>query len=222
MEIIGRQSSHYTRLVRIFAEESALSYRFTPIFDLMSHDSSMFAGNPALKLPILRSGNEFIYGSLNICRVLARATDNNNVRVVWPEDADSPLLMNANEILAHGMSTQVEVVMHEIVERRPPDNTSRKRRQSLVASLEWLDRHLGDIHASLPDNDLSIFEIGLFCLVSHLPFRNPVDLSGMPRLRAFEQKFGERGSARATPYRFDKADNDTEDTAVRTPAESCN
>ena len=43
----------------------------------------------------------------------------------------------------------------------------------------------------------------LFCLLEHLPFRNPIDLSGLPALTAFVATFGARASAQATPYRFD-------------------
>ena len=72
LEIIGRQSSHFTRMVRIFAAELGLPYSFTPIYDLLSREPGDYAGNPALKLPILRVGTEAVFGSLNICRVLSR------------------------------------------------------------------------------------------------------------------------------------------------------
>ncbi len=212
-EIIGRQSSHYTRLVRIFALELGVTCRFTPIFDLISMDRSTYAGNPALKLPILDHQGEHIYGSHNICRALLQISGNHQ-NIVWPEDSTTPLLMNAHEILAHAMNAQVEVVIHEIVEERPPDNASRKRRQSLVNCLMWLDKHLDQIIDTLPERDLSIFEVSLFCLVSHLPFRNPMDLSTMPNLLSFEQAFAKRSSAQATPYRFDSpttSDPDAQD-----------
>ncbi|MCC5857818.1 MAG: glutathione S-transferase N-terminal domain-containing protein [Ectothiorhodospiraceae bacterium] len=202
-EIIGRQSSHYTRLVRIFAFELELSYQFTPIFDMLSMDRSTYAGNPALKLPILNSEAGRIYGSQNICRALSQISGNSQL-IIWPEDSVDPLLMNSHEILAHAMSAQVEVVIHEIVENRTPDNTSRKRRQSLVNCLAWLNDNFDLIIDAFPARDISIFEISLYCLVSHLHFRNTLDLSAMPNLRAFEQDFGNRRSVQATPYRFDK------------------
>lgn len=201
LEIVGRQSSHYTRMVRILAEELALAYRFTPIFDLMSRDADVFAGNPALKLPILRRGDDCVYGSLNICRVLSHAAPDRPC-LVWPDEANA-LLLNAHEILAHAMSAEVDVVLHEIVEKRPPDTTSCKRRESLIGCLEWLDAHLQQIRDTLPAGGINVFEIGLFCLISHLPFRNPLDLSAMPSLLAFEREFAVRESAGATPYLFD-------------------
>lgn len=202
IEIVGRQSSHYTRMVRIFAAELGVPYRLTPIFDLTSRQPETFAGNPALKLPILRADDETIFGSVNICRAIARRATG-QPRIVWPETVDGPLVTNAHELLAHAMAVHVEVILHELVDKRPADATSRKRRESLVHCLAWLDRNLEVILAAMPARDLSVFEVGLFCLVSHLPFRNPIDLSGMPALTAFERSFGERASAIATPYRFD-------------------
>jgi hypothetical protein len=57
--------------------------------------------------------------------------------------------------------------------------------------------------AELPADRIALFDLGLFALLEHLPFRNPIDLSGMPRLTGFADAFRERPSAQATPYRFD-------------------
>jgi glutathione S-transferase len=203
IEIIGRQSSHYTRQVRMLAHELDVESILLPIHDLMSEDPAVFAGNPALKLPAVRQGETVIWGSLNACRWLAHKANNGFARVFWPEQASSMLLINAHEVLAHTMAAQVEVVFHEIVSKRPPDAASRKRRTSLIQCLAWLDRHLQDIHAELPTSRIAIFDLGLFCLLEHLPFRNPIDLSSMPQLTAFVDAFGARTSAQATPYRFD-------------------
>ncbi len=203
VEIIGRQASHYTRQVRLLAHELGVEYVLLPIHDLMSEDPTVFAGNPALKLPALRHGDTVVWGSLNACRWLAGQTDDGPARVFWPEQAHSALLMNAHEVLAHAMAAQVEVVFHEIVSKRPPDAASRKRRASLLQCLVWLDRQLPGIRAELPVSMIAIFELGLFCLLEHLPFRNPIDLSAMPHLTTFASAFGARPSAQATPYRFD-------------------
>lgn len=203
IEIVGRQSSHYTRQVRLLAHELGVEYTLQPIHDLMSEDPAVFAGNPALKLPALRQGDTVIWGSLNACRWLARQAGDGVARVFWPEQAATALAMNAHEVLAHAMAAQVEVVFHEIVSKRPPDAASRKRRTSLVQCLAWLDRHWDDIRAELPPTKIAIFDLGLFCLLEHLPFRNPLDLSSMPRLTAFVAVFAARPSAQATPYRFD-------------------
>jgi glutathione S-transferase len=203
IQIIGRQSSHYTRAVRMLALELGIDAPLAPIFDLMSADPATYAGNPALKLPALRVGDDTVWGSQNACRLLARQATDGESRVFWPEEARTPLLMNAHEIVAHAMAAQVEVVFHEIVSKRPPDATSHKRRESLLNCLAWLDARLDAIHAQLPADRIALLDLMLFCLLEHLPFRNPVDLSGRPRLTAFVAKFGARASAQATPYRFD-------------------
>lgn len=203
IEIVGRQSSHYTRQVRLLAHEMGVDCTLQPIHDLLGEDPATFAGNPALKLPAVRQGDVVIWGSLNACRWIARQTPGGATRVAWPEDATTPLLMNAHEVVAHAMAAQVEVVFHDIVSKRPADATSRKRRTSLTLCLAWLDAHLDAIHAELPAERIALFDLGLFCLLEHLPFRNPMDLSRMPRLTGFAGEFGQRASTRATPYRFD-------------------
>ncbi len=203
IEIVGRQSSHYTRQVRLLAHELGVDYTLQPIHDLLGEDPATFAGNPALKLPAVRQGDIVIWGSLNACRWIARQAPGGATRVAWPEGATTPLLMNAHEVVAHAMAAQVEVVFHDIVSKRPADATSRKRRTSLTLCLAWLDAHLDAIHAELPAERIALFDLGLFCLLEHLPFRNPMDLSRMPRLTGFAGEFGLRASARATPYRFD-------------------
>lgn len=203
IEIIGRQSSHYTRQVRLLAHELGVEYTLLPIHDLMSENPAVFAGNPALKLPALRQGDTVVWGSLNACRWLAAQADGGVALVFWPEQAGSALLMNAHEVLAHAMAAQVEVVFHEIVCNRPPDTASRKRRASLLQCLAWLDRYSQAVRAEWPPETIAIFDLGLFCFLEHLPFRNPVDLSSMPQLTAFVDAFGARPSAQATPYRFD-------------------
>lgn len=200
--IVGRQSSHYTRMVRMLALELGLDVGFEPIRDLMSRDTEAFAGNPALKMPNLRVGDETIFGSMNICRYLARVADAES-DVLWPESVDTPLLMNAHEILAHAMAMQVEVVTHEIVAKRAPDPVSIKRRESLENCLAWLEDNLETLQSQWPPRKIILFDLGLFCLLAHFPFRNPMDLSAMPRLRAFSDDFGERASAKSTPYQFD-------------------
>jgi glutathione S-transferase len=200
--LIGRQSSHYTRLVRIVAAELGVSLTLAPVFNLLSEDPAQFGGNPALKLPVLRHGDDSIYGALAICRyleTLAQASP----PIVWPEHRREPLRLNAHELLAHLMAVQVEVVFHEFVAQRPPDAASRKRRQSLLNCLDWFERHLDALLATTPPGAIDILQVGLFCLLDHLPFRNPIDLSHCPRLCAFTSSFSERESARATPYRFD-------------------
>lgn len=201
--VLGRSSSHYTRVVRMLAHELDVPYALDPIHDLLSEDPATFGGNPALKLPAVRIGGEVTWGSQNACRAIARLASGGEARVHWPEDARAPLAMNAHEVVAHAMAAQVEVVFHEFVARRPPDAASRKRRASLLGCLAWLDANLPAIRAHFPADRLPLFDLMLFSLLEHLPFRNPVDLSGHAALLAFADHVRRRPSAIATPYAFD-------------------
>lgn len=202
----GRQSSHYTRLVRMVAHELGVPVELAPIHALLSDDPATFAGNPALKLPALIDGDVVVWGSTNACRWLARRSAAGEGAVAWPEDAASPLAMNAHELVAHAMAAQVEVVFHEIVSQRPPDDASRKRRASLESTLDWLDANVVTVRDALPAAPVRWFELALFALLEHFPFRNPtVTLERRPALQAFVAEFGARASAQATPYRFDPA-----------------
>ena len=51
----------------------------------------------------------------------------------------------------------------------------------------------------------SFVEVALFCVVTHLPFRQIMDVAPYGRLGDFCKRFGERESARATEYRVDAA-----------------
>ena len=62
----------------------------------------------------------------------------------------------------------VQVVFHEIVSKRPPDATSRKRRASLVGCLVWLDREWPALRATLPADRIALFDLGLFALLSYV------------------------------------------------------
>jgi glutathione S-transferase len=207
LTLIGRSSSHYSRVVRLLAHALDVPLALSPVFDLMSEDATAYAGNPALKLPALRDGEEVLWGSGNACRrVAARAADG-GARVFWPEHATTALLMNAHEMVAHAMATQVEVVFHELVSKRPADATSRKRRASLIGSLHWLDAHWPAIGAELPAGRIALIELQLFALLEHLRFRYPpdapLDYAPTPHLDAFVAEFRQRPAAQATEYRFD-------------------
>ena len=79
----------------------------------------------------------------------------------------------------------------------------RKRRASLENCLAWLDANLAEIRDQLPAERIRLFELGLFAVLEHFAFRNPIDLSAMDSLTGFMAAFGQRASARATPYRVD-------------------
>jgi hypothetical protein len=68
----------------------------------------------------------------------------------------------------------------------------------------WLDSRLPQILAGLPaTRDLSYLEVTLFCLTTHLGFRDILPTAGYGNLTEFCTAFATRASAAATPYQFD-------------------
>lgn len=196
--IVGRSSSHFTRVVRIFAHELGVEHDFEIVHDLSSRSARDYAENPALRLPILRRSGQVWFGALNICRELSRASTS-RLRIVWPEELERPLLANAQELTVQAMSSEVELIMSGDAKSSVLD----KRRASLENSLLWLDEQIEAVIAALPSRDLSYLEATLFCLTEHLSFRQVLSTQPFGRLTAFCSSFSKRPSARATPFRFD-------------------
>lgn len=203
VQIIGRRSSHFTRLTLIFAEELNAPYELAPIYDMEDTRSQAYAGNPALKLPILRREGSVLFGAQNICRALAEMAPDTH-RIAWPEDLRDDVSRNAQELVWHAMAAQVQWVVGTIIGKLPEDNIYfAKGRVGFEGALRWLDDNLAQALVRLPPRDLSLFEASLFCLIEHLKFRRTLPTDPYPALLRFAAEFGERASAQRTPYRFD-------------------
>ncbi|HLV22303.1 MAG TPA: glutathione S-transferase N-terminal domain-containing protein [Polyangiaceae bacterium] len=201
--IIGRSSSHFTRVARLFARELEVEHDFEVVTDLLSCDPGDYGGNPALRIPILRAPTGVWFGALNICRELARRTARDRA-VVWPEDLTEPLLANAQELTLGAMATEVTLIMAKLAQPGDDGVALHKARQSLSNTLSWLDQNAREIVGQLPaERDLSTLEVTLYCLVTHLRFRQVLPMDPYVELDAFCVAFGGRSSARETEYRFD-------------------
>lgn len=186
MKIIGRSSSHYTRVVRMFAHELGIDYELVVVRDLTSTDESTYE-NPALKIPVFRDGNTTVFGTENICRTLAGNLDT------------PPALRNAQELVWHAMQAQVQLVMGTIIGKLPADNIYfEKIRRGFEGALGWLDANI-----ALVPHSATLLPITLYCLVEHIAFRGPLTLDPYPALVNFAREYGQRPSAVATAYRFD-------------------
>jgi len=206
MQLVGRRSSVFTRLPLYFAESLRLPFEFIPIPDMTALGPDAYAGNPALKLPILRIDGATLFGAQNICRALVdRAAANGlHPRIVWPEALGDVVSRNAQELVWHAMAAQVQLVMGTVLAKLPADNVFfAKTRAGLEGSLDWLDTNLNAALSALPRRDFSLFEVSLMCLVEHLAFRPTVDMDARANLRAFVGRFADDESARRTAYRFD-------------------
>jgi glutathione S-transferase len=203
LQIVGRSSSHFTRVPLIFAHELRVPFEFVPIYDMTQIGPEMYANNPALKLPILRRGDSTVFGAQNICRVIAE-TSSHGARIVWPETLHDDMSRNAQELVSHCMSAQVQFAFGIAVNKLPADNLYFvKARAGMEGALAWLDSNLAYAFEKLPPRDLSFFEVSLFCLVDHLRFRQTVELHPYTALERFTDQFAQRPSAQKTPYRFD-------------------
>lgn len=197
----GRSSSHFTRTARIFALELGVSHTFRPVLDITVLDAASYAGNPALKIPIWIDEHGPLFGTENICRELARRSGRAAGCVLRGDSADR-LIANAEELVLHGMSAEVNIITAKLSNTTVPPKVS----SSIENSLGYLDENIDAVLARLPaSRALSFVEVTLFCLVTHLPFRQVLDTSPWKRLTAFTERFGERTSARSTEYRFDSA-----------------
>lgn len=204
LHIVGRRSSHFTRLTRIFAEELGVAYEIVPIYDMTECDPAVYANNPALKLPILRAEDGVVFGAENICRALAdRASA--PVKIVWPEQLRNNVSRNAQELVWLCMTAQVQIVFGTIISKLPADNLYfEKARLGFEGALAWLDANIAEALELMPaDRQLSLFEASLFCMLEHLRFRPTLPVEKYTALQSFARAFAQRPSAQSTPYQFD-------------------
>ena len=198
--IIGRSSSSFTRVTRIIAAELGIDCELSVVRDLMSLDANDYGKNPSLKLPSLRTEAGTWFGALNVSRALARGRSGR--RIVWPEDLKEPLLANAQELTLQAMGTEVALIMAK-VGGAAETKASTKQRESLRGTLAWLEENVEAVLSALPPRDTSFLEVTLFCLVTHLEFREVLPTRDYRALSEFCSRFAERAAAATTPYRYD-------------------
>lgn len=204
IQIVGRRSSLFTRMPLIIAEELRVAYELVPIYDMTDLGREVYAGNPALKLPILRRGETVLFGALNICRAIAEGAAG-TPNIIWPEQLRDDLSRNGQELVWHCMSAQVQLVMGTLVGKLPADNVFFvKTRTGIESSLQWLDTHLAQTLTLLPrERDVSVYEVSLFCLIEHLEWRRTMTVEMPAALREFARTFAAKPAAQRTAYAFD-------------------
>ncbi|HEX4340734.1 MAG TPA: glutathione S-transferase N-terminal domain-containing protein [Polyangiaceae bacterium] len=203
LTIVGRSSSHFTRVTRMLAIELGVECSFKPLKDLLSTDVSDYGGNPAMRVPVLETPDGAWFGALSICRELQRRTTN-AAKVAWPETYTARMTSNAQELVSQAMAVEVTLVVDGLSGGDPVDRHPVKLRQAMTNMLSWLDTHLDEALQGLPaERDASFLEIALFCLLGHIEFRNVVSTVPYRHLKAFCMSFAERNAARQTTYRFD-------------------
>ncbi len=208
VQLVGRSSSHFTRVAAIFAHELGVPFELVVVGDLTSLDAAVYGGHPARKVPTLRVGASVVFGAQNVCRRLAEiAGRGSDPRVVWPERLTADVARNAQELTWLAMSAQVQLILGAGLGKLTPDNPFLvKTRAGLDGALAWLDERLTEaLDALPPDRDVSLLEVTTFCLVEHLDFRRTMPTDAYANLRRFAAEFAARPSARRTAYRYDAA-----------------
>lgn len=202
--ILGRSSSHFTRVVTMFASELGLPWTLEVAPRLLSHDPADFAGHPALKLPTLLTPSGPVFGAENICRKLvALAGRAGDTTLVLPEQVNDDLARNAQELIWVAMSAQVSARLLKASEGAPAPYLL-KTQAGLQGALTWLDTRLDEVLAALPaPRQVSVLEVTLLCLIDHLRFFPSFPLEPYPRLNRFADVEGQRASAQRTVFRFD-------------------
>lgn len=206
VQLVGRTSSLFTRVPRIFAHVLHVPLELVPVPDLTAVDTGAYGDNPALKHPTLRRGGSQVFGTENICRALADLASPGR-RIVWPEALRSDVSRNAQELVWHAMAAQVQLVFGTVVNGLPADNLYfAKGRAGFEGALRWLDAHWDEAEAALPaDRDLSLLEVTALCLIEHLGFRGTLPVEPYPRLVRFAHEYGAGEAALATAYAFPPA-----------------
>jgi glutathione S-transferase len=199
--IVGRSSSHFTRITRIFAIELAVVCDFEVVSDLLSVKVDDYAGNPALRLPILRTRQGVWFGALNICRELARLSRLERV-VIWPEHLTHPLTANTQELVLQGMATEVQLILGKRGAVEGHVHYA-KLRHSLINTMSWLETNAPQALETLPARDLSFLEVSLFCFITHLEFREVLSISDYPSLLVLRDRLAERPSFANTTFHVD-------------------
>jgi len=208
LRLTGRRSSHFTRVVTMLAHELGVPFELEAVTDLTALDPAAYGGHPAMKIPTLHLEGGAIFGAENICRKLVLlAGRKGDARIVLPEHVDDDLARSAQELTWIAMSAQVQLIVGIGFAKLPAESIFfTKTEAGLRGALVWLDARVDDVRARLPSpRDVSVFEVTLFCLLEHLVFRPSVALDPYPRLRAFAGTYGERPSARLTPFRREGA-----------------
>ncbi|MFO0682926.1 MAG: glutathione S-transferase N-terminal domain-containing protein [Sandaracinus sp.] len=202
--VVGRPSSHFTRIPRVVAHALGVPCELELVPDLTSTDAAGYAGNPSLKVPALRLDGEVLFGAESAARALAALARPEQGRIVWPEEVRATIARNAHEVAWTACTTQVQLALATKVYPLDPGSPFvTKLGHALRGALAWLDAHAEAAIAALPpERTLSLLEVTLVCLVEHVEWRETASLAPYPRLTALVRELGARPAFAVTRYRW--------------------
>ena len=188
--------SHFSRKVRIVLRELSLPCEESFVPDLLSSDPADFAGNPILRVPVLRDGASWVIESDQIVRHLLETHDRGNDRFSF--FSMNTVQRNALSILSAIMGAEVELLLSRrsgLVSEAGALYFGRYR--SVIGhGLAWIEANGA---AVWPEAEFSYLDIALACMWDHLWYNRLGDETGSwPWIDARTARHATRPSVAAT------------------------
>ncbi|TKB47098.1 glutathione S-transferase family protein [Thalassotalea mangrovi] len=192
MDLYGSTTSPFVRRTRLLSSaylDDGLVFHDIDIFDQQGREL-LSQHNPTLKVPFLLDGEHNIYDSRVIFRYLAKKFDLNELN--WQQENQLTLIDAASDSLV-----EILLLMRSGID--PSQNAlffnlQRERLGKLFAVLEQQVER-GEY------NDWYYPAICLYCLIDWAMFRELVDFSPYPSMRAFHQQYASRDDITRTDPR---------------------
>ncbi len=159
--------SHFSRKVRIVLRELSVECEESFAPNLLSSDPSDFAGNPILRVPVLRDGSTWVIESDQIVRHILETYDRGNDRFSF--FSMNAAQRNALSILSAIMGAEVELLLSRrsgLVSEAGALYFGRYR--SVIGhGLAWIEANGA---AVWPEAEFSYLDIALVCMWDHLRY----------------------------------------------------
>lgn len=178
MQLYATPLSHFSRKVRLLLDHYGLDYTFVDIGQVAEANTAMFAGNPVMKVPVLRDGETWLIESDHIAAYLARTYDPADRFRVLTTDANT---LNMRAVLNGIMAEEVKLILAERtgLDTRPHAFFA-KARSAVQNGLRWLNDRGDAFNIAQP----GYLEFHLVCLWDHLEHYSLVALHEYSRLKA--------------------------------------
>lgn len=188
--------SHFSRKVRIVLRELSVECEESFVPNLLSSDPADFAGNPILRVPVLRDGAIWVIESDQIVRHLLETCDRDSDRF-WFFSMNAAQ-RNALSILSAIMGADVELTLSKRSGLAAEAGALYfARYRSLIGhGLAWIEANGA---AVWPEAEFSYLDIALVCMWDHLRYNRLGDETGAwPWIDARTAAHASRPSVAAT------------------------
>ncbi len=175
LKLVLTPQSHFSRKVRIVLTELKLECEFIYVQNLLSTDPSKFAGNPILRVPVLKDGEHMIVESDSIVRYLLEKYESaENDRFSFFQ-MTSPQ-RNALSFISAIMGAEVELILSQRsgLPLEPMPHYFQRYREVIRHCLARLEREGAAIW---PTREFSYLDIALICMWDHLGYNKLIDIA---------------------------------------------